>query len=380
MLLMMIAAFAFASCGSHNHDDHKEGEEHAEGEHGHEHEHEGEIVINEKQAKEAGITIETVAAAPFRAAILVSGQIVASQGDEQTIAATSNGIVKYANASITEGTAVKAGQTIASVSAKNIQDGDPMAKAKAAYEVAKSEYERAKALVGDKIISQKEFGQIKMQYETARVAYEAQARNSTAAGISVSSPMSGYIKTLLVAQGEYVAVGQPIAIVTNSRKLQLRADVPCNQAQSLATIGSANFRMAGSDRVYSLDNMHGRLLSYGRSVAAGSSFVPVNFEFDNIGDIISGAYAEVWLLSKEQANIISVPVEALTEEQGAKFVYVQIEHDAYMKREVSTGASNGKRVEIVSGLKAGEKVVSHGAYTVKLASASKAIPGHTHNH
>ena len=81
MLLMMIAAFAFASCGSHNHDDHKEGEEHAEGEHGHEHEHEGEIVINEKQAKEAGITIETVAAAPFRAAILVSGQIVASQGE-----------------------------------------------------------------------------------------------------------------------------------------------------------------------------------------------------------------------------------------------------------------------------------------------------------
>ena len=205
MLLMMIAAFAFASCGSHNHDDHKPGEEHAEGEHGHEHEHEGEIVINEKQAKEAGITIETVAAAPFRAAILVSGQIVASQGDEQTIAATSNGIVKYVNASITEGTSVKAGQTIASVSAKNIQDGDPMAKAKAAYEVAKSEYERAKALVGDKIISQKEFGQIKMQYETARVAYEAQAKNSTAAGISVSSPMSGYIKTLLVAQGEYVA-------------------------------------------------------------------------------------------------------------------------------------------------------------------------------
>ena len=245
MLLMMIAAFAYASCGSHNHDDHKEGEEHAEGEHGHE--HEGEIVINEKQAKEAGITIETVAAAPFRAAILVSGQIVASQGDEQTIAATSNGIVKYANASITEGTTVKAGQTIASVSAKNIQDGDPMAKAKAAYEVAKSEYERAKALVGDKIISQKEFGQIKMQYETARVAYEAQAKNSTVAGISVSSPMSGYIKTLLVAQGEYVAVGQPIAVVTNSRRLQLRADVPCHQAQSLATIGSDNFRMAGSD-------------------------------------------------------------------------------------------------------------------------------------
>ena len=83
---------------------------------------------------------------------------------------------------------------------------------------------------------------------------------------------------------------------------------------------------------------------------------------------------------KERKNAITVPLTALTEEQGTKFVYVQVEPEAYVRREVKTGQSDGCRVEITDGLKAGEKVVAKGAYMVKLASASNAIPGHTHNH
>ena len=64
-------------------------------------------------------------------------------------------------------------------------------------------------------------------------------------------------------------------------------------------------------------------------------------------------------------------------------VYVQVkgEKGAFMKREVTLGQDNGERVEIVSGLKAGEQVVARGAYQVKLASASGIIPeGHNHQH
>ena len=367
-----VCACIFTDCGNHEHN-----VGHAEED---SHKHDGEIVLSQTQAKEAGIMTETTKAANFMTATLVSGQILSGQGNEQTIAATSAGIVKFADASIAEGTAVKAGQTIAVISAKNIQDGDPMAKAKATYEAAKAEYERAKELAGEKIISQKEFLLIKTQYETARISYEAQAKNSTPTGITAASPIGGYIKSLFVAQGEYVAVGQPIAVVTSCRRLQLRADVPSSLMQILPTVVSANFRMAGSDRVYSLTGMHGRLLSYGRSIADGSAFVPVTFEFDNIGDIVSGAYAEVWLLSKGQTPTISLPVEAITEEQGSKFVYIQTAADTYVKKEITTGASDGQRIEILKGLEEGEKVVCHGAVTVKLAATSKSIPGHSHNH
>jgi multidrug efflux pump subunit AcrA (membrane-fusion protein) len=59
---------------------------------------------------------------------------------------------------------------------------------------------------------------------------------------------------------------------------------------------------------------------------------------------------------------------------------VQLDEEGYQRREVTLGGSDGQRVEIKSGLKEGEKVVTKGAIHVKLASASNAIPAHTHEH
>ena len=75
-----------------------------------------------------------------------------------------------------------------------------------------------------------------------------------------------------------------------------------------------------------------------------------------------------------------MPVSALTEEQGAYFVYLKLDESCYRKQEVRPGESNGARTEILSGLNPGDEVVTEGAYNVKLASASNVIPAHTHNH
>ena len=56
--------------------------------------------------------------------------------------------------------------------------------------------------------------------------------------------------------------------------------------------------------------------------------------------------------------------------------------DEYEKREVQLGASNGQRIEVLSGIKAGEKVVVEGVYQLKIAGASGQVPdahaGHSH--
>lgn len=52
----------------------------------------------------------------------------------------------------------------------------------------------------------------------------------------------------------------------------------------------------------------------------------------------------------------------------------------YKKQLVTLGADNGERVQILSGIKAGNKVVTQGAYQVKLAGATNAIPAHSHEH
>lgn len=231
----------------------EDGHNHSEGD-GHDHGKESgdieEIAFSKEQAKLVGLSTETVSPGTFYQAIKTSGQIQASQGNEVVIAATSNGIVSFTNPSITDGSAVNAGQSVVTISAKKLLEGDPAAKAKIAYDIALKEYQRAEGLVKDQIISAKEFEQVKLRYETARTAYEAQASNITASGVSVTSPISGYIKNRLVAQGEYVSVGQPIATVSQNKRLQLRAEVSENNFKMLKSISSANFKPAYDNIVY----------------------------------------------------------------------------------------------------------------------------------
>lgn len=415
--LMVACLMAGCHSGEKRHGDHDhEGEQKEE--------HSGEIVMTHEQMEKAGVATEIVSPEDFTAVMKAAGQIVRRQGDEQTVAATMSGIVYWRNASLSEGSQVGNGQALADITARHLQDGDPIAKAKAAFEAAKSEMERVKPLADDNIVSQREYEQAKLNYQTAKAAYEGMAASKSGSAV-VTTGMGGFIKSLLVKSGDYVNVGDPIAIVTQNRRQQLVVDVPECAYRNMNDIRSANFRATGNDNVYKLSELNGKLISYSRTLPEGSAFLPATFEFDNVGDIIAGSFVEVYLLLKQKQNVITVPNTALTEEQGLYYVYVKKhahkenheaheghdhenheghaletheghdhedhetheghdhkgEEGVFEKREVKIGQTDGVHTEILSGLKNGECVVTVGAYQVKLAASSSAIPeGHNHNH
>ena len=379
-----MAAVCLTACssGDKHHDHDHEAERHNEHD-----AHTGEIIMATEQMEKAGVKTETVKAGDFTAVMKAAGQISRPQGDEQTIAATASGIVKFVNASMTEGTQIGKGQSIATISAKNLQDGDPTAKAKAEFEAAKKEVERLRPLVDDKIVSQREWEQAQLNLKTARAAYKGIAPYTHDGKTSVASNMSGFVKTLLVKSGDYVNVGDPIATITQDRKLQLKVDVPECAYKDMKTISGANFLTTGDDKVYRLADINGRLVSYSRTLPEGSAYLPATFEMDNVGAIVPGSFVEVFLLMQSRKNVITVPTSALTEEQGTYYIYIKENghnHEGeamFEKREVKTGQTDGLRTEITHGLKEGETVVSEGAYQVKLAAAASIIPeGHSHNH
>ena len=400
---ILMAACLMASChpgekhhGAHDH----EGEEKED--------QSGEIVMTDEQMEKAGVDIETVEPGDFTAVMKAAGQIVRRQGDEQTVSATISGIVYWRNASLSEGSQVGSGQPLADITARHLQDGDPIAKAKATYEAAKSEMERVKPLADENIVSQREYEQARLNYQTAKAAYEGIAASKSGSAV-VTTGMGGFIKSLIVKSGDYVNVGDPIAVVTQNRRQQLVVDVPECAYRNMNDIRSANFKATGNDNVYKLSELNGKLISYSRTLPEGSAYLPATFEFDNVGDIIAGSFVEVYLLLKQKQNVITVPNTSLTEEQGLYYVYVKKhnhnyeahedhehedhDHEAheghehkgeegiFEKREVKIGQTDGVRTEILSGLKAGECIVTEGAYQVKLAASSSAIPeGHNHNH
>lgn len=371
----------------HEHEEADHDHEHEKAGHDHEHDHEheaaanpGEVVFKEANAKAVGLQTITVTPGAFTQVIRTSGQVLAAQGEESVMVATVPGVVSFGSVPFTDGTAVRKGQAVLSIASNGLSEGDVAVRAKAAYEAAKLEFERMEALVADRIVSAKEFEQAKLNYANAKAAYEAVADKQTAKGVAVVAPLNGYLKNIQVKEGDYVSVGQPLATIAQSNRLMLRADVSERYYSSLPMVQSAHFKTPYDEQVYRLVDLRGRLLSYGRASGGDSFFVPVTFEFDNKGAILPGSFVEVYLLTKPLEQVISVPVESLIEEQGLYSVYVRLDADCYRKQPVTLGANNGVEVQILSGLHGGEAVVTKGAHQVKLASASNAIPAHSHSH
>lgn len=400
IFLGVLVALSLGSCNSRsadthdghnheteNHDHEAELHEEADEHDGHNHEAEeghsagsGEIVLPPAKAKAAGVEVNTVEPGTFHQVIKTSGQVLAAQGDESVAVATVAGVVSFRNKNVVEGMQVGKGSPLLTLSSQNMAEGDPVQKARIAYEVSKKEYERMKALVASKIVSEKEFAQAKQAYENARISYEAVARNHTPQGQTVTAPIGGYVKSLLVKEGDYVSVGQPLVSITQNRRLFLRADVSEKYYNALPSVASANFSTPYNNKVYSLTDLNGRLLSYGKASGEGSYYIPVTFEFDNKGEVVPGSFVEIYLLTKPMEGVISVPRSALTEEQGSFFVYLQIDEECYRKQLVTLGADDGERVQVLTGLHAGDRLVTKGAYQVKLAGATNAIPAHSHEH
>lgn len=374
---IIVPSLTLSSCAGtasdHSHAEHDGHDEH--GDHDGHDEH-GVIHFSEQQMKAAHLTTEVVQPSTFSEVIRVSGQVMTAQGDEAAVVAKSSGIVTFSRDHLSEGVAVRQGETFAHISASGIAGGDDVAISNATLRAAKAAYERGKTLYADTIISKKELDRLRQDYEQAQLATGNRSGNGS--GTAVTSPLTGYVKAILVRQGEYVTVGQAIATVTKSCNLQLRAEMPEKYFSKMHTIRSANFEMSYGG-TYSLDDLHGHIVSMGKMASEGSSYIPVTFEFENRGNIVPGAFADIWLLGTPRPNVIAIPTASLTEEQGIYFVYVQHDDpDEFEKREVTIGSSDGRRTEILSGLKAGEKVVTNGVYQLKLASGTAAPEVHSH--
>lgn len=321
---------------------------------------------------------------PFSEVVRTSGRILAAPGDEALLSAQISGIVSYAGNNLVAGSPVLAGATLFSVKSNEVVQSNLSAAVKQAENdlaTAQKQYDRAAGLVQDKIVSEKEFLEAKLRLENA----QAQLRNVSVSSSfnksmqSVSAPISGYLKNVLVENGQFVHAGQPLAAVSKNRRLLLQANVSQKYFSKLSAFSSANFKIAGSDQVFSTKSLNGRILATGRSAEAGAPFLPISFEIDNSGSFVPGSAAEIFLQAGASPALV-IPVSALLEEQGVFYAYVQTGGESFQKRELQTGASDGMYVQVLSGISEGERVVIKGAYQIKLANVSGALPAHGHEH
>jgi RND family efflux transporter MFP subunit len=371
-LAFILSALLAASCGQNTNieDEHEHGHGHEEADHA----HSEEIVLEPQIAEKFGVQTDTVRIGSFNSSIRVSGEILPSNDNSAIITAPLAGIVRYSS-NLNVGSTISKGALVASIDATGVSGGDSNKAALATLNAAKREVERLKPLYEDKLVSASTYNAAQAAYEQAKATYSSSASSGRA-----SAPISGTVTELFVANGEYAQAGSPIASISSDTRLTVRADVPDRYRKDINLFTDARIQLTQDNSTVTISELNGRRIN---SSNAGSSagYIPVWFEFNNDGSLVAGATVEIYLLGQSAGDAISIPLTALSEQQGNYYVYQKIDEEGYHKLKVTLGSSDGQRVVITSGLKGGEEIVTNGVTTIRLAENSGVVPeGHSHNH
>jgi RND family efflux transporter MFP subunit len=316
----------------------------------------------------------------FGQVIKTTAQVQSAQNDETLITAKANGIVSFTGISILEGTSVSNGQVLFTIVGSGLAENNSAvryAEAKNNFEKAKADYDRASALAEDKIVSEKDLLQARNQYENTRSIFSNLEQNFSASGQSVTSPVTGFIKRLFVTNGQYIEAGQPMVMVSQNRTLLLRAEIQQKYAPLIPYISTATFRTPENNKTFTLEELNGKVLSFGRTTTADNYLIPINLQINNTGNFIPGSLVELYLKTVTNSQVLTLPNTSLLEEQGNFFVYVQVTPELFEKREIKTGETDGVKTEIVQGISENDRIVTRGAILIKLAQATGTLDAHS---
>ena len=314
--------------------------------------------------------------------IQTSGVWKVAPSDYTNLVSTTSGRILYNKQNITHGTKVRKGDVLLTVSSAGLTSDNLSAeitKAEADYEQAKLEYERKQKLYESQVVPKSELERAFQKYQIAKSNYETLSEGYISGGKQVFAPFDGYVKNIEVTNGDYVEQGSALLTIASNKSSMLEAYVSPDYSGELKRIQNLWYQPA-KDRWSSLKATGGSILSITNQVTIDhpllSVFATVN---DNV-EVPEGSFTDVQITYGEPHSLPVVPSSALLEEYGNYSVIVQISGETFERRSVSTGRRNGSHVEITEGLEAGERIVTKGAYQVKMASLSGQTPDHGHAH
>jgi membrane fusion protein (multidrug efflux system) len=226
--------------------------------------------------------------------------------------------------------------------------------AKAAYNLASDLCERRRRLYANKIIAREELDQSETQLTLALTDLE-QIKVRYNHGFP-KSPITGIVNHLYLDEGEYADIGKPIADIVNIDRIKINVRVPELDVR---------FVKKGQPTPVKIDAFPDRTLmgtvdfvSY-KADSATKTFL-VRSIIDNSDHAIRpGMIGRVAFVRRVIADAVAAPLFTLVDKGGERIVFVEKDGVA-QSRTISIGVIEGDRVQITSGLKAGEHLIVKG--------------------
>jgi len=247
--------------------------------------------------------------------------------------------------------------------------------AKASLDLAEAEFSRIKALLEQKVVSQAEYDQRFTQVQAARQQYQA-AQNTaqqsyrsllaararvdlarkSAADTVVRAPFNGIVAERLVSTGDYVSRGMKVATVVRIDPVRVELTVP-EQYLSQVKAGQP-VRLSVDAYPGETFTAHVRFVS--PALKADQRALTVEAVAANAdGRLKPGLFATALLQQSKPAPALLVPATSVETVAGTSRVYVIAGDNKIEERIVTLGEQVGDRIEISSGVKAGERVATN---------------------
>ena len=255
--------------------------------------------------------------------------------------------------------------------------------ARARLSAAGAEADRAKRLLEQKAYSQRQFEAAEADRQAAQAvlaAIQEQLKTlHTAASTSnyeVVAPISGTVVDVRKAAGEEVRPGEAILEIVSLDVLWVEAPIFEKDLGRL----SKNMEATFTTTAYPGKEFRGRLINISAIVDEHTRAAQAVFEVPNPSrELRLGMQANVRLGLGQRAHVLLVPKESILDNEGKKIVYVLRTGEEFERRDVLVGDEYGGKVAVVSGIRPGERVVTQGAYQLKLQELRPANAGaHTH--
>ena len=330
------------------------------------------------------VAVAAVRLAPIAASY--AGTAALEADHETDVVAKTGGVLLRID--IEEGDTVRAGQVLAELD--GAQARLAVDEADATLKKLRSNFARSQELYQRKLLSQKDYDQLRYDLEAQQAVYRQKLL--ALSWTRITAPIGGVISRRMVKRGNLIQTNQALFHIVDMRPLLAVLHVPERELGRLQPGQTAHLAVDALGR----HDFTGDVLRIAPVVDAASGTFRVTCEFDHDGGVLRpGMFARIAIVYDQRRNALVIPRSAVVEEDGRSTVYVVVHQAArpqaprvpggrgqaraaalppaaveIVRRVViRTGHGDGDRIEVLTGLKRGDRVVTLGQNNLRDGTA-----------
>src|ERR1044071_1375227 len=245
------------------------------------------------------------------------------------------------------------------------------AQADAQLITAASNLRRAESLEGSGAVSVQEHERLKSEDLAARARVEAAESDLTASALKlrytrVLAPDDGVVTSRTVVVGQIAQAGSEMLKLLRQGRIEWRAEVPEARMRDV--------KVSQSVRVTTADGaaLVGPVRPVAPTVQSGTRTGLVYVDLPKPEGARPGMFAR-GEIEVSKSTAVTVPLASVVVRDGFSYVFVVNDKQSVERRRVQTGTVRNGRVEVLSGLTAGDRVVERGAGFLKEGDAIRIV-------